>query len=276
MSTTIAQALDIEALAQEMKDAQDHARQVPPFSARVAGFDRAAAYEVARAIHRRRVAEGAKPLGRKIGFTNPEVQARYGVHEPMWAHVYDTTAQLLQGTRARTEPRRFAQPKLEPEIALHFAAAPRPGADAAAILECVDWIAHSFEIVQSNFTDWRFESADSVADSGLHGALFVGPPVAIAQLGADAARVLKAFTLELFRDGRRVDAGRGSNVLGSPLLAAAHLVATLARQPASQPLQAGEIVTTGTITDAHPVAAGEVWETRLEGIPLPGLTIEFR
>ena len=276
MSTPVAERVDIEALAAEMKAAQDHARQVPPFTARIRGFDVAAAYEVSRAIHRRRVAEGAKPLGRKIGFTNPEVQALYGVHQPMWAHVYDTTTRLLEGLQAECEPARYAQPLLEPEIVLHFARAPSANADAEEILACLDWVAHGFEIVQSNFPDWRFQAADTVADSGLHAALFVGPPVAIGALGADPATVLRTFTLELFRNGARVDAGRGANVLGSPLLAAAHLVATLAGQPASEPLQAGEIVTTGTITDAHAVTAGETWETRLEGIALPNLSIRFR
>jgi 2-keto-4-pentenoate hydratase len=276
MSTTMTEALDVEALALEMKQAQDHAAQIPTFTSRVSGFGVAAAYEVSRALHRRRLAEGAKPLGRKIGFTNATVQQRYGVHQPMWAHVYDTTLQRAPGGRVASGVARFAQPKIEPEVMLHFAHAPRADADAAAILACLDWVAHGFEIVQSNFPDWRFEAADSIADSGLHAALFVGPPVPIERLGRDAAHVLESFTLELLCNGRQVDAGRGSNVLGSPLLAAAHLVATLAAQPGSEPLGAGEIVTTGTITDAHAVAAGQTWETRLAGIDLPGFAIEFR
>ena len=276
MSTTTIETVDVEQLALEMKDAQDRAKQVEPFTSRYADFSVAKAYEVSRAIHRHRIAEGAKPLGRKIGFTNPLVQERYGVHEPMWAHVYDATTQHLHGARAASRVQRFAQPKIEPEVILHFARAPRADADAAAILACIDWVAHGFEIVQSNFPGWRFEAADTIADSGLHAALFVGPPVPLERLGSDAARVLESFTLELFRNGERIDAGRGGNVLGSPLLAAAHLVATLARQPASEPLRAGEIVTTGTITDAHPIAAGDTWQTRLAGIDLPGFTIEFR
>jgi|SRR5882724_4543578 len=43
----------------------------------------------------------------------------------------------------------------------------------------------------------------------------------------------------------------------------------------ARPLAAGEIVTTGVITDAYPVAPGETWSTQLSGVPLAGLTIEF-
>jgi 2-oxo-3-hexenedioate decarboxylase len=63
-------------------------------------------------------------------------------------------------------------------------------------------------------------------------------------------------------------------VLGSPLLALAHLVQVLEKSGAP-PLAAGEIVSTGTLTDAHPVAPGERWNTRFNDLPLPGLTVEF-
>jgi 2-oxo-3-hexenedioate decarboxylase len=54
------------------------------------------------------------------------------------------------------------------------------------------------------------------------------------------------------------------------------LVEEIARRPASPPLEAGEIVTTGTMTDAQPVRAGETWTTELDGIPLRGLRLTFR
>jgi 2-keto-4-pentenoate hydratase len=50
----------------------------------------------------------------------------------------------------------------------------------------------------------------------------------------------------------------------------------LARLPQFAPVGAGEVVTTGTLTDAYPVAAGETWHTRIEGIELPGLELVFR
>ena len=72
-----------------------------------------------------------------------------------------------------------------------------------------------------------------------------------------------------------VDRGVGANVLGSPLASLGYLVDLLSRQPEAPPLAAGEIVTTGVLTDAHPVAPGQVWSTTLHGLPLRGLTVEF-
>jgi 2-oxo-3-hexenedioate decarboxylase len=77
----------------------------------------------------------------------------------------------------------------------------------------------------------------------------------------------------LFRGGQLVDQGAGANVLGSPLLALGHLVALLEKQPEAPPLRAGDIITTGVLTDAHPVAAGETWRTEVSG--LNGLAIDF-
>lgn len=35
------------------------------------------------------------------------------------------------------------------------------------------------------------------------------------------------------------------------------------------------MVTTGTLTTALPVHPGEAWQTELEGIALPGMTVAF-
>jgi 2-oxo-3-hexenedioate decarboxylase len=49
----------------------------------------------------------------------------------------------------------------------------------------------------------------------------------------------------------------------------------LGKQSEYAPLHAGEMVTTGTITTARSVHAGEMWQSELEGIALRGLTIDF-
>jgi 2-oxo-3-hexenedioate decarboxylase len=55
-----------------------------------------------------------------------------------------------------------------------------------------------------------------------------------------------------------------------------HLRDVLATQAWAPPLAAGEIVTTGTITDAQPVRAGERWSSDCGGLGIPGLTVELR
>lgn len=268
-------ALDLRTLALEMKAAQDSGHQVEPFTTRLPTFDLSAAYEVAHLIHRARVTEGAKPVGRKIGFTNPDMWSKFEVREPIWAYIYDTTVVQLQDAQTRCRLGGFVEPKIEPEIVFRFRTAPRAGAGLIDVVNAIDWVAHGFEIVQSHFPGWKFRAPDTVADWALHGTLLIGPPQPLSRLGTDVIAALESFTLTLSCDDRHVETGKGSNVLGSPLAAIAYLLAVLAKHPNSTPLQAGEIVTTGTVTTARSVQVGQTWRSEVQGIALPGLTIEF-
>ena len=79
----MAHSLHPDEIAHEMKTAQDDVLQIEPFTSRLGGFDVPAAYAVAHLIHEARLREGAVPVGRKIGFTNPDMWSRYGVREPI-------------------------------------------------------------------------------------------------------------------------------------------------------------------------------------------------
>jgi 2-keto-4-pentenoate hydratase len=76
-------------------------------------------------------------------------------------------------------------------------------------------------------------------------------------------------------NGKLSQRGGGSLVLDSPLLALRHLVELLAEDLHNPPLQVGEIISTGTLTLAMPVRAGETWTTNVSGIPLDGPTLRF-
>ena len=81
---------------------------------------------------------------------------------------------------------------------------------------------------------------------------------------------LPRFTVALLRGGSLVDTGVGENVLGSPALALVHLRNLLSTQPSFPPLPAGEIVTTGTVTDAWPVEPGETWTSEYGTLGIGG------
>lgn len=266
---------EFRSIARQMKAAQDEGRQIEPWTSMLPAFDVPAAYVVAHMIHEARLSEGFVPVGRKIGFTNPDMWNRFGVREPIWAHIYDRTMVRMPTQRAICSIGRFTEPKIEPEIVFHFRSAPPVDGDLSAILRSIDWVAHAYEIVQSHFPDWKFQAADTVADWGLHGKLLVGEPQSVDRLGPDLIAELKQFSLVLSCDSKVREEGRGKNVLGSPLAAIAHLIAVLAKQPIYMPLQANEMVTTGTITTALSICAGETWQTELKGIALPGLSVEF-
>ena len=259
-------------VAIELLAALDQSRTLDPITTRDPGFDCDAAYRVSAEILRRRSARGETPIGRKIGFTNRGIWAEYGVSAPMWGHVYDSTVTFLDEPVGRLAIAHLVQPRLEPEIVLHFSDAPPPTADEAELLSSIDWIAHGYEIVQSHFPNWKFQLSDSIAAFGPHGALVVGPRQRVADPG-DVARELRTFTIALSNGGDVKAHGAGKNVLGSPLAAAMHLLQVLKNQHRFEPVRAGEIVTTGTLLPPPSIRAGETWRTEMSGIDLPGLCL---
>jgi 2-keto-4-pentenoate hydratase len=264
-----------DSIAAAVLEALGAGRQREPFTSAYPDFSTSDAYAVTARLRQLRTDRGAVPVGRKIGFTNRNIWAEYGVFEPIWGDMYDDTVHgISHGGRAGVM--HLPEPRIEPEILLCLDSDLAPGMSLAEIASAVGWIAHGFEIVQSIFPGWRFKAADCVADGGLHGVYFQGPRYPVAKRDRPGlVDSLSALTITLYRNGEAVDEGVGANVLDGPIQALAHLVDVLGRDPHNPPLKAGEMVTTGTLTRAFPVARGERWSTRIEGLDMAGMSIEI-
>jgi 2-oxo-3-hexenedioate decarboxylase len=247
-------------------------RQAQPFTARYPHLTMDDAYRITALANGMRVAKGYRPVGRKIGFTNRRIWDEYGVHAPVWGYVYDRTLHDLASPCSLAA---FAEPKIEPEIMLGLSRAPSPGMSDAALLSCIDWVAHGFEIVQSIFPGWKFAPPDAVIVDGHHAALLIGPRHEIGAKAAEWLSGLTNFEIELFCDGKLMDKGHALNVLEGPLSTIRYLMDLLACDPDNPSLAAGEIVSTGTLTRALPVKPGETWTTKLKGIALEDASLRF-
>jgi len=267
----------LAAIANRLDAAFAGATQLASISAGDPAFDVAQACDVLAELHARRIAGGLRPVGRKIGFTNTTLWERYGVDRSMWSHVWDTTLVRARNGGADVALDGLMEPRIEPEVVFGLAAPLPPGDDPVALLRAVAWIAAGFEIVHSAFPGWKFTAADCTAALGLHGRLVVGAPLAVSDANRAAlAAAMPVFEVELMRGDTVVERGAGANVLGSPLRALAHLRDVLAAQPGAPPLAAGEIVTTGTLTDAHPVRPGETWRASYGTLGLRGFALTLR
>lgn len=261
---------------QTLLDHLDQGRLWPaPLSAQ-AGFDLDAAYAKALAVRDLRVARGERPRGYKVGFTNRTIWARYNVFAPIWGTVWNTTLTFCEG-EGRVSLERSCQPRLEPETVFGLKATPAANATLDGLFDAIDWIAPGFEIVQSHLPDWKFLPADTVADGALHAHLLVGPRVALSGLAKNAGELdalLANAGVTLLKNEEPVELGQGSNVLDSPLRALKHFVDALRACPGAPDLRPGDVVTTGTWTDAWAVRPGERWSARFTE-PLPALTVDF-
>jgi 2-oxo-3-hexenedioate decarboxylase len=271
---TLIEAPDLKAVAYEVVESLTSHRQIPTFSSRPVGLTLDQAYQVTPMLRAAFEARGEKITGRKIGFTNREMWKVYGVQSPIWGYVTDHTIHDLANKKA-IAVRNFVEPRIEPEIIFGLKTTPLMGMDEKALLDCIEWVSLGYEIVQSIFPAWKFAAPDTVAANGVHGALLVGTRHAIAPRKTEWQRELAVFKVELRCNGKFIQRGSGSLVLDSPLNALRHLVELLAKDSYNPPLRAGEIISTGTLTLAMPVSAGETWTTDVFGIPLDGITLRF-
>ena len=149
-------------IAVAVLEALDGNRQRAPFSSALQGLSTRDAYAVTAELRRLRTGRGEAKLGRKIGFTNRNIWPEYGVYEPIWGDMYDTTVHdVAPGDRIAVM--HLPEPRIEPEIVFGLRSDLRGEVGLADVVDALDWVAHGFEFVQSIYPDWAFKTADTIA-----------------------------------------------------------------------------------------------------------------
>ena len=269
-------AVDIEALAQELFAARTSGQlvEIPP-SSRDGEFDLVAAYAVEAELVRLRQADGHSSIGRKVGYANKALWRMLNLETVTWAHMYDDTVRYTSANEASLPLAGLRSPKIEPEIVFKIKG-PLPDGmlEAVDVLEAVEWLALGFEIIDCPYPEWKFQPTDFVANFGLHAALIVGEPLPIVAEHASAlAEQLARFKVTLSKNGIPSAEGSGRNVLRSPALCLGVLGSAISRARVPDPLRAGELVSSGTLTESQPIAPGETWTATIEGLPVQPLTL---
>jgi 2-keto-4-pentenoate hydratase len=267
----------VSALAREMLDAYATGQTIPvPPSAREGGLDLDTGYAVEAELARLRQAAGHTTVGRKIGIANRAVWKALNLNTLVWASMYDDTVHYAKNGRGSISLARMRAPKIEPEIVVKLKAVPA-SADPAAVVEAIEWIAFAYEIVDCPYPDWKFQGGDFMASLGLHAALLVGEPREVRR--EEAGRLVEqlgSFTVRLSKNGDVVQEGGGKNVLDNPALCLAEFVSALPGQKFTEPLRAGELISTGTLTIAPLVRAGEQWRVEADGLDVAPLTVDLQ
>ena len=249
-----------------------------PLPSEQPGLNLSQAYEVAHELHQQQVAQGKTLAGRKIGISNRAAWDKLGLEDVVWGYVFDDTVEWADGNEHTLPLADLSAPKLEPEIVFGLKEKLPVGTrDPVALLEAVDWFALGFEVVQCPYPDWQFTPADLVATFGFHGALVVGEKVNLE--GQDLSRLagsLVGTVATLYKGDEVVAEGGGSNVVDSPAVALGHIADLIAEDKNALPLGSGELITTGTLTAAPSLVAGESYRISVTGLGLPDLILHLQ
>jgi 2-keto-4-pentenoate hydratase len=277
MSNDLASNSEVETLALELMFAHETGRMVAvPPSARP-GFDLDIAYQVEARLKEFRERDGHRAVGRKVGFANKAMWRALKLETLLWAHMYEDTVFYSDNNSAALAIANPRSLKIEPEIVFGLKEPiTGQGLDAAAALASTDWLALGFEIIDCPFPEFKFQPVDFVASFGLHAALVIGEKIKMqGDLIPKLVEELPRFKVRMSKSGELLEEGSGKNALKSPALCLAELGAAIGRRFPGQPLGAGEIVSSGTLTGGHSTGKGDLWTAEVEGISLPPLTLRL-
>lgn len=233
------------------------ARPCPPVRSLIGESDLATAYAVQGRVTERRLREGARLIGRKIGLTAPVVQAQLGVSQPDYGMLFHD---MDIAHDSEIAPGRLIQPRVEAEIAFIL------GRDlenerltTADVIGAIAWAVPALEIVDSRIQSWDIRITDTVADNASSGLFVLGHDVR----RLDAIDVVgSGMVLEC--DGKVAASGTGSVCLGSPINATLWLARVMAS--AGQPLRAGDVVLSGALGPMVQAKPGTRFEARIHGL----------
>jgi 2-keto-4-pentenoate hydratase len=243
---------------QRLAFAQEVGTPCAPVRDLLGSTDIGAAYAVQQAMVAAAHSAGRRTVGRKIGLTNPKVQAQLGVDQPDFGVLLDGMECPLGET---IDIRRLLQPRIEAEVA--FVLAHDIDSDGEITIEdvrrAVAYACPALEIVDSRVADWDITIVDTIADNASSGLYVLGEE----RLDLDKFDPA-TVTMSMRKGGVVVSSGTGAECLGDPLAAVAWLAATVS--DFGSPLRAGEVILSGALGPMVAVEPGTTFVAELEGL----------
>ena len=216
------------------------------------------AYRIALQLLQRRLDDGEKIIGKKIGATSKAVQNMLKVNQPDFGYLTDRM--VYNNGDEMPISSELIQAKAEGEIAFILKHdLEGPGVTNAAVLRATECVMPCFEIVDSRIKDWKIRIQDTIADNASCGLFMLG------DRAVDPRRVdLVTCGMVHSKNGEVIATGAGAAALGSPVNCVAWLANTLGEFGIK--LEAGEVILSGSLVPLHPIVPGDSMSLSIGGI----------
>jgi 2-keto-4-pentenoate hydratase len=208
-------------------------------------------------LRRARLAEGARPLGWKVGFGSPAAFELLGIDRPLVGFLTDKS--LDDGAIVAVGD--WTRPMLEPEIAVYLARDLEGDASHDDVRAAIGGLSAAIELADIDTAPADPEPI--VAGNIFHRHVLLGQ-VDEGRTSADGIRG------RLVRDGEEIAATDAPEAATGELVEVVRLTAELLASSGER-LRAGDVVITGSIVPPVPVAPGERITAEIE--PLGSLTV---
>ena len=251
---TTADASVAQTYGRALYEALRAGRTVPPLIEQDPSLTIDDAYAISLDFLARRLADGEKVVGKKIGVTSKAVQDMLGVHQPDFGFLTDWM--FVEGD-IDVAAKGLIAPRAEAEIAFVLKSSlAGPGITAADVLAATESVAPCFEIVDSRIDDWKISIVDTVADNASCGVYVIGRE-RLDPAGLDLPNLHVVVT----KNGQPLSEGYGHAVQGDPAQAVAWLANTLGAYGVT--LDAGDVILSGSLVPLAPAVSGDRFEMTL-------------
>ncbi len=256
--------MDYQAYADKLWEAESDRVQIDRLTDSNPEMTVADAYRVQLLNVKRRLENGEKLIGMKIGLTSAAMQKMLNVSVPDYGHLFDSML-LTNGQVCHVD--QLIQPRAEGEISFCLNKTLKgPGVTVADVYEATRYVVPSIEIVDSRIKDWKIKLQDTIADNGSSARLMVGSGMTPIE-NVD----MKLTGMVMEKNGELVNSGCAAEVWGNPAAAVACLANMLSEFDIELP--AGSIVMAGALTGMVPVEAGDVITCSFSG--MGSVTVKF-
>lgn len=247
----------IECAADRLRTAQLHHTPCSPIRDLIADTDIESAYAIQRHNQAHWTTHGRRPVGRKIALASRMVQQQMGIDQPTHGVLF---ADMCQPEGAAIDCATLIQPKIETEVAVILG---RPLDHThhtfADLIGAIAYVVPAFETVGCRIADWDVSAADFIADNSAGSHLILGSrPRKLSDFDIVRCKMITE------RHGETVSSGSGAACLGNPLNALAWLADKLVS--IGQPLQAGDIIMTGSLGPMATISPGDTFNAEIEGL----------
>ncbi|HTS52510.1 MAG TPA: fumarylacetoacetate hydrolase family protein [Burkholderiales bacterium] len=249
--------IDLEKAASTL--IRDHAqkRNITPFARAWGAIDLAGAYAIQAAFVERMLATRGPRVGYKIGLTSARMQQMCSIDHPVAGVVLQSRVQP-SGVQLRLGDLVHLGIEFEICVRLGRSLLPREKPYAMReVAEAVDAVCPAFEVIDDRNSAYPLDLLSLVADNAWNEGIVMAhykaswPDLAAAR-----------GTVE--RNGEKIDAGHGRDVLGHPFEPLRWLANHLRER--GEVLHAGQIVSTGSLVTTRFPTAGEHYRFEVEGI----------
>lgn len=243
--------MNIQEAAQRLAQAERTKQPIAPLTETNPNMTVDDAYRIQLAQIEEKKAQGATVAGLKIGLTSKAMQDMLGVYTPDYGFILNT---MVHDEDAPINASAYIEPRVEFELAFYFKKTLQGTVTIDDVIDAVDYVVPSIEIIDSRIADWKIKFEDTVSDNGSSaGAILSSTKTKLSDIADITAIPVKAY-----KNGEFFDEATTAAVLGNPLEAVVWLANAVREYGIT--IQAGTFVLSGAVSKAVPFVAGDVFE----------------